>query len=439
MAAEDRTGPEAAQTAQSKTKIDLLLDLIRSKGKTELSVLANNLSVSSNIVENWAKLLEQNNMVRISYEVGKMYVEPMKVSPEQFKMEVAAVDVKKSVLQQALAEQTIDLTNFSHIIENLGRSATSAEALYKQKLPEIQSMVLEINRINEEVVQSYKEMDNIKQKARSEFDSMSHELQDTVTKIGAIDSEAARRSIGESISKIEEAVKSANDTVSTVDGITRDKEAELEGARKDFEQKVAKINKGINDAIKKINVDMDERRGRIAETAQHLKEEEDVVRKTALELKSFEKKRTVGVMRLEELIKEFRDRHSKIQSSIDKRMELLAANMEKIQARIGEIKAGFGDASSVIDSISAAKKSVDTLTEQINSSKSDLAKISSRLDGLANLQKMSVEQRVETVGSLEANLKASGEKIKSIKKEVKQTSDILGGLGRKAPSDQNTK
>jgi predicted nucleic acid-binding Zn-ribbon protein len=278
-------------------------------------------------------------------------------------------------------------------------------------------------------------MGDIKQKTQVEFDSMSRDLKETVSKIGVIDSEAARRSIGDSISKIEEAVKSANDTVSTVDGITHDKESELDGARKEFERQIAKINKEIGISVQKINAEMNSHRAKIAESAQHLHEEEALVRKTALDLKSFEKKRVVGSMKLEEVIKDFADRYARMQSMIDKRMDLLSSNMTKIQSKIGEIKAGFGEASDIIDAITAAKKSVESLTEQINNSKSDLAKISSRLEGLANMQKMSVEQRVETIGSLEANIKANGEKVKSIKRGVKGASEQLGRVAKRKSAE----
>ena len=74
-------GDEKKEVGEVKTSIDALLDLIKSRGLVDVSVAASELGIAGAVAEQWAKVLEENNLVKISYRVGKMYVEPVAVSP----------------------------------------------------------------------------------------------------------------------------------------------------------------------------------------------------------------------------------------------------------------------------------------------------------------------------------------------------------------------
>jgi DNA repair exonuclease SbcCD ATPase subunit len=435
MAAEDQRAPASVET---RTKIDLLLDLLKANGKMDLNSISNNLAVPSNIVEGWAKLLEGNNLVRITYEVGKMYVEPAVIAKEDIRMEVAKAGVKKSVLEQSVTEQMLDLNNFTKLVEDLGKTATSAESVYKQKIPEIQSMVLEINRINDEIGSSYKEMSAVKDKTLGEFNLVSKEMYGIIKKIDSIDSDNTKRSISESVSKIEEAVKSANDSIITVDGITKDKEAELEAVRKSFEQQIAKVNKSIGESLRNVDTNLKMHRAQIAKTADYLIEEEKVAKETANELKSFDRKRTLAVKRLNEIMKDFQDKYAKIQSSVERRMDILADNMGKIQNRVAQIKGSFGEASQIIDSVSEVRKNVDILNSQILASKAELAKLKERLDALSDLQKIPIEKRSQATEAVETAVKKSSERVENIRNGVQTNTTTIKKLSPKK-QDRNSR
>jgi hypothetical protein len=77
--ADDEENPEIAS---AKTTIDSLLDLLRTRGRTELNSVAAKLNIDPRIIENWAKVLENGNLIKISYEVGKMYLEPITLNHE---------------------------------------------------------------------------------------------------------------------------------------------------------------------------------------------------------------------------------------------------------------------------------------------------------------------------------------------------------------------
>src|ERR1700674_2839127 len=95
----------AATPSEAKTTIDSLAELLKEKGKMELGKIAQIMGVEQNVVENWAKVLEQGGIARITYEVGKMYVAPISLSKEQEQVVRANVDAERSALESDVASQ----------------------------------------------------------------------------------------------------------------------------------------------------------------------------------------------------------------------------------------------------------------------------------------------------------------------------------------------
>ncbi len=413
--------PKAAST-ETKTGIDLLLDLVRVNGKMDLDQIATNLTVSTSIAENWAKLLEQSNLVRITYEVGKMYVAPQVISPEQVNFEVTKVEVKKSTIEHSLTEQLIDLNNLSHMVEELGRSAADADNLYRQKMPDIQQMVSEINRINDEITQSYQQITNIKQKTQTDFESIKKDMEGTIGRLKGLDKDSTTRFISENIDKIGEALRSANDSLITVNNITRDKENELLAAKKSFEEQIKVINNSIANSITTVNVNLKTHKEQVDAITRLLKEREESTKRMLPELKNFDRKRTLTIKKADELMKDFQDKYASIQGAVDKRMDILTVDSDKVRKQIDEIKGSFGEASEVIDTIAYVQKTAATLTEQIASTKAELAKLKERLNALSDAErKLSIEQREKRSGEIELGVSAAAEKIKGIKKSIEGT------------------
>ncbi len=63
---------------ETKTSIDKMLTLLQNKGRMDVNTLSLSLDTPASVIDDWAKILESANIVKISYELGKMYVEPTK-------------------------------------------------------------------------------------------------------------------------------------------------------------------------------------------------------------------------------------------------------------------------------------------------------------------------------------------------------------------------
>ena len=135
MAVEPNNPPENArnpEVADTKTSIDALLDLLRSKGKSELNSIAVALNTDPRIIENWAKVLENGNLIRITYEVGRMYLEPLTLTPDKQANLKTRTDVAKFILEEDLAVERISLEKFSKNIEGSERN----DRQHREAIPE---------------------------------------------------------------------------------------------------------------------------------------------------------------------------------------------------------------------------------------------------------------------------------------------------------------
>ncbi|MCL5423484.1 MAG: hypothetical protein M1385_00165, partial [Candidatus Marsarchaeota archaeon] len=62
-----------------------MVDLLKLKGRMELNSIASELGIGPLTVESWSRILEKGGIVEVTYEMGKMYVSPLSMSPKDMK------------------------------------------------------------------------------------------------------------------------------------------------------------------------------------------------------------------------------------------------------------------------------------------------------------------------------------------------------------------
>ena len=136
-----------APTAETKTTIDSLLDLIKKKGRIDLNRASAELNTSPNVIEGWAKVLEEGKLIKISYEVGRMFMElpEGRTASEQLMKQKAEVEMNNA--RNLLTTQTIKLGNLSDSLSKLKVQFSAVDELYRKALPDVHKRLAEINSI----------------------------------------------------------------------------------------------------------------------------------------------------------------------------------------------------------------------------------------------------------------------------------------------------
>src|SRR5271157_1523676 len=158
--------------AAATTTIDALMELLKAKGKMDVNDIAGTLAIAPAIVESWAKVLESGGMVRISYEVGKMFVAPVQISAEQVKLVEEKVEVKRGLIEDRVAAQRSEIEKFANEINDLGTEVSSLERVYQQRMPAVQQMLSQINTLYDSIIEQGRSVERIKKTAEDSYQNV---------------------------------------------------------------------------------------------------------------------------------------------------------------------------------------------------------------------------------------------------------------------------
>ena len=193
------TQPSQIPSFDTKTSIDSLIELLTDKGKMDLNTIAITLDVSPMIVEEWAKVLEAGKLVKVSYEVGKMYLELANANAgtEQGKSAAMKADVQKSVLQGEMEVEKITLDKFSKTLEDLSETSMGMEKLYRQKMPNIQKLFSELDAMSAPMARRTRELAEAQKTANSYFGQLDKKTDALYAKIDTLESSSVGRALKE--------------------------------------------------------------------------------------------------------------------------------------------------------------------------------------------------------------------------------------------------
>ncbi|MBM3229390.1 hypothetical protein FJZ26_03075 [Candidatus Parvarchaeota archaeon] len=86
------------------TGVDNLIRLVHQKGRVELAAAAKELGLQVETLENWAHVLEEENIIKIEYKLTKIYLVWVSPDPSTVEAKAVALDSKKGELVQNINE-----------------------------------------------------------------------------------------------------------------------------------------------------------------------------------------------------------------------------------------------------------------------------------------------------------------------------------------------
>ena len=173
-------------TAETRTSIDALVELLKAKGKMDVNTISGTLGIAPAIVENWSKVLETGGMVRISYEVGRMQISPIVMSPEQTKLIESKIEVRRGLAGDRVAAQRSEIEKFAAEINDLSTEVSSLERVYQQRMPAVQQMLSQINTLYDSIIEQSKTVERIKKTAEDSYQNVNRNIDEMNAKIDSL-------------------------------------------------------------------------------------------------------------------------------------------------------------------------------------------------------------------------------------------------------------
>jgi len=425
---------ETDPNLEAKTSIDSLLELLKEKGKTDLNTVSITLGVSPTIIEEWAKVLENGKLIRISYEVGKMYLEPISESGEQGRTTSIKTDAQKAALMNEMEVENITLDKYSKNLEDLAATVAGMENVYRQKLPNIQKIFADLDSMSAPMAKKTKELEATKTSAESYFSQLDKKVDEIYVKVNALETSNVERAIRQKEEMLKTALSRADAARSTLIDLEDTKGVLYNKISWDIDQQVKEFKAGLRaqidqiygelkaDAAEAVSIDKEIRTelaetSKIAGDAERLKKEAEASRVALLSSRNL-----------------FKDRYAKTVNEIEQSATTVGQKYANAQLQLAALKESMGDVSKLHDTIENTKIELDTIRKSIETSKQIVGGILGSLKSVDNLKAADPAVKAKAVTELSKQSFSAKLKGEQIKKSLDETANLIKGQSQAKPN-----
>ena len=381
--------------SEATTTIDSLAELLKTRGKMELSKIATTLGVNQGIVENWSKVLEEGRLVRISYEVGKMYVEPMTVTKEQESALAATVEAEKMKLENDLVLQRTSLDRLSVKLEAVGISVQSAEALFHQRFPQLESQLDGINKIYAALEMENRKIDEIEKHTENIYSSINKKVDALFGKVEGVDANTLQGA-KEERQKIREVLKRATELESQLTLLAKSKDKAIETIKKSIEEQLKALEKDLAGVERGIDAQLKSDEERIRTSLKIIREHARSLEALSKQINSFGRDKESVKKALGNAKNAFNDEYARISTRMESTGGALRSQIKHMEEQLNALKQNFGEVSKMYDTLQKATVEIENLQKKI----ADIGKVADTID-----QELKALQTMK--GSTEAKVRAT--------------------------------
>ncbi len=419
--------PKNPEIEETRTSIDTLLELLKAKGRSELNSVAVSLNIDPRIVENWAKVLENGNLIHISYRVGKMYLEPVSLQPEQQQDLKTKNEVTKFILEEDIAIERISLEKFSKNIEELNKSIGNMSKVYKAKLPDIERMLEAVDKAYAPLEAKKKGMDRIKDEADKDFEEITKKADTLYAKLNAFSPKQTETGTNERISQLNAVLQSIDDAQKAMKETETSESKFFTTVQSDVDSQVRELKKAILNT--KTNTDQALRANsrQLSELTKVVKEQVTAAQQVSRELGNYKREFESARHDLDVLKADFSDRYAKIKQAMERDLKLVAGDSARINDAVKSLKDSFGDLSKYDDEIRRWKGNMNDMAREITTTRTDIIKLATQLNAVETNRDMAVEAKAKAINDISKQGKKAKDRTARIKKAIKDTADEIKG------------
>ncbi len=408
----------ASAAPETRTTIDSLVELLKKKGKMDLNSISIVLGVDNNVVENWAKVLEKGNIVKISYEVGKMFVSLVTLTPEQEAGVKTQIDARAASLEAQSGSELLSLDKLSQTIGTIKTSVSAAERAEEEQLPEVKKGIAELNRMYEAIEQRTKGIEQMAKQAEELYDSVNKRANDLTNMINTLDSNVSNKgldSIKESSAKVSGEVANVRSQITAVDKATNDS---LDQLRKSVQAQTATILTQIEKSRKDLQAQTAEYQRQMSEVEKDLRSKLATMSSAMKEMNAFVKDKEATQKKLRDIKAEFNNRYLKMSEEMRASRAAADTASQELTARVSKMKASFGEAAEIDNTIMTIKGQTADLEAEIAQAKQDLGDIIAQSRALRSLAGVSTEQKAGVLENITQKARAASSRVSRIKQKA---------------------
>ncbi|MFH1285750.1 MAG: hypothetical protein ABIH99_04170 [Candidatus Micrarchaeota archaeon] len=463
------------------TGVDGLIKLVHSRGRIKISDAAKELGISVSALEEWARVLEDEGILRIEYQFTNVYLVWAGTSVDEVGKKAEDIREEKIALRrdiESLLEKVKfkgtelekvqkDMAKISTLLdpklgelkgrlEKLRSLEKTREETVSKHLEKMQQIETNVGKLKRDIETSLDAAEKIKKLAEEEKKGrnvVKEELAKLKDEIGSVSSEVA--DVGEKAKTIYDKVKGSSSDLSEIESKYKKldvKKNEVEKFVKlisETEEKLEEMrtrSSSIKDLLKATRKDMEE----VERMQREVLAVKEKFGKMTAEMKIIEsnvEKYRSGMRFIEEhekSVSKSAEEVRKIISNVvldEKKIENARTKMEMLKEEASEVLARVEEVERIKKEIIYSKEVVDSLAVDAEGISEKLREYSSKVDGLYNRYKglEALKEEMEILGEIgdEKKFRELKGKIESLRRDAGLTNEELASLDRVKAEAEN--
>ena len=410
---------EQKSNTEARTTIDTMLELIRSKGRIDLNSIASSLGIAPSVVEGWAKVLESGNLIKISYEVGKMFLTPMELSKDEMQALESKTQQQKFIMSEEIDADLISTERLEQSLREIESNISGFEQRLQKESPEARKKIEELSKMYAQMRSYQSNIDAIKKGISSDYDNMEKRFNDLLAKLGKV-SEQEQKAKGGIPGTIQENINNARAALQELETVKKNVAQSIENTRKDLENQLKQESARLDSIIKQSHSELENAYKELEKEAGSYKGDIKEIKELQLTEEQLSKK-------LNQQHSEFNSNYSKLEQSLKQATANFSPKYEEAMNELNKVMEGSGSMGEIIKNMSDLKMEIEDLGPKLNNYRAELQKLKDQVDALNAAKNLSVKEK----GQKMSNLKAKGDAIKGeIKTKKSKISDSLNNINK---------
>ena len=410
---------EQKSNTEARTTIDTMLELIRSKGRIDLNSIASSLGIAPSVVEGWAKVLESGNLIKISYEVGKMFLTPMELSKDEMQALESKTQQQKFIMSEEIDADLISTEKLEQSLREIESNISGFEQRLQKESPEARKKIEELSKMYAQMRSYQSNIDAIKKGISSDYDNMEKRFNDLLAKLGKV-SEQEQKAKGGIPGTIQENINNARAALQELETVKKNVAQSIENTRKDLENQLKQESARLDSIMKQSHSELENAYKELEKEAGSYKGDIKEIKELQLTEEQLSKK-------LNQQHSEFNSNYSKLEQSLKQATANFSPKYEEAMNELNKVMEGSGSMGEIIKNMSDLKMEIEDLGPKLNNYRAELQKLKDQVDALNAAKNLSVKEKEQKM----SDLKAKGDAIKGeIKTKKSKISDSLNNINK---------
>lgn len=396
------------------TGVDALVKLVKQNKKIELNECASLLNIDADTLEDWARVLEEEGIIRVEYRLAKVYLIWVEPTEEQVKEEKEKFQVEKTGLLQEIEKTKTALPEEIKKVQEMKESFDETYAKLARRLEQIEENIAPIIAAGEGLGKINAESSRKISGALSRLDGISAELRDMEKKM----KELAEAAGGAESEKALAAIKKKQDEIYRMMSELKEIRRSLreEGAAKTELPSAQELKRKFEEMANDFR-EIKNRNAALREDLIGLKEGSEIVKDVGGSLKTYEKMT------------------AKLQKELAALAEDAESLFDKVKTTEEEVKKSVDAMERFADSLNVAKGIVSRFPsqEKLHAEQERLLKKEKEIE-----EKMTALKKiVEVAGGTGVKAGEAGELIEKIDKEIENLKEKTFELSDKLEEEKS--